>query len=86
MVQHWLGCPPCGYLGQDYGADAKALLHTPMAAGLADDLIDKCRQDIPLVGQLGAGGLNVYSYDQSMDRKAVVFEIAGQAVPLQGTR
>lgn len=43
MVEHWLGCPPNGYLGMRYGSDVKSLLQTPMATGLADSLIAKAR-------------------------------------------
>lgn len=84
MVGHWLGCPPNGYLGQSYGSDVKQLLHTPMASGRADDLIEKCRADIPLASRVGPGGINVYAYDAAMDRKVVVFEVAGQLVPVPG--
>jgi hypothetical protein len=84
MVGHWLGTPPNGYLGQGYGSDVKQILQTPMAAGLADDLIEKCRADIPLASRLGPGGINVYAYDADIDKKVVVFEVAGQLVPVPG--
>ena len=84
MVSHWLTCPPNGYLGQPYGSDVKQVLHTPMAAGRIDDQIEKCRADIPLVSRLGPGGINVYAYDAGMDKKVMVFEVAGELVPVLG--
>lgn len=84
MVGHWLGCPPNGYLGQPYGSDAKQILQSPMAAGRADDMIEKCRSDIPLASRLGPGGINVYAYDADMDKKVMVFEVAGELVPVPG--
>lgn len=80
MVEHWLGCPPGGYLGQSYGADVKALLHAPRAAGLADGLISKCRQDIPMVAAAPSGMLNIYSYNEGVDRQILVFEVGGNAI------
>lgn len=84
MVGHWLSCPPNGYLGQSYGSDVKQVLHTPMAAGLVNDMIEKCRADVPLASRLGPGGINVYAYDAAMDKKVVVFEVAGELVPVPG--
>lgn len=84
MVDDWLGCPPNGYLGQSYGSDVAAVLQTPMAASAADDLIEKCRQDIPLAR--AAGPINVYAADLDIDRKAIVFSVAGAAVIATGDR
>lgn len=80
MVGHWLGCPPNGYLGSDYGSDVKSLVQTPMAAGLADGLIAKCKQDVPLLLDAPPGMLNVYAFDGGMDRKVIKFEVAGELV------
>lgn len=80
MTRHWLGTPPNGYLGLDYGSDAKAMLHSPMAAGLAEGFIAKARVDVPLLQGLGAGAINLYSYDLAMDHKAIVFEVGDQLV------
>lgn len=82
MVQHWLGCPVNGYLGSDYGSDVKSLLHTPQASGLADGLIAKCRQDVPMVGALAPDAVNVYAQTVDMDVKRLHFEVAGQPVPI----
>lgn len=84
MVDDWLGCPPNGYLGQSYGSDVAAVLQTPMASSAADDLIEKCRQDIPLARE--AGPINVYVADLDLDRKAIVFSVAGTAVIATGER
>jgi hypothetical protein len=80
MVSHWLGCPEGGYLGSDYGSDVQSLVQSPMAAGLADDLIAKCRADIPLLQLAPPGTINVYSYDADFDRKVIAFDVAGQTI------
>lgn len=80
MVEHWIGCPPCGYLGSDYGSEIKALLQTPQASGLADGLIAKCRLDVPLLARAEPGTLNVYAYNETMDRKILVFDVRGELI------
>lgn len=84
MVQHWLKCPPNGYLGSGYGSDVKSLLQTPMAAGLADDLIAKCRQDVPLLRAAPEGTVNVYAFDEALDRKVIRFEVGGELLDVSG--
>ena len=81
MTQHWLGCQAGAYLGQDYGNDVKALLQTPLAAGLANDTIAKLRADIPLIGASGPNEVNVYALQTGIDSMAVVFDVYG--VPVQ---
>jgi hypothetical protein len=80
MVQHWLGCPPGGYLGSDYGSDVKALLFNPMAAGAADDLVRKCRQDIPLVGQMPEQVVSIEAEARGMDLLGVSINVAGRRI------
>jgi len=83
MVRHWLGCPAGGYLGSDYGNDIQALLQTPLAAGLADAQVQKCRADVPLVGAAPNGAINVFAIDDPTapaDRKRIVFEVADSLI------
>lgn len=82
MVQHWLGCGVNGYLGSGYGSDVKALLQTPMASGLADGLIAKCKQDVPLLQLAAPGAVNVYAYAKDIDKVAIQFDIGGQSIPI----
>jgi hypothetical protein len=81
MLGHWLGTPPGGYLGQSYGVDVKALLQTPMASGIADGILAKARVDVPLTG---SSSLNLYSYDADVDKKVLVFEVAGELISVGG--
>jgi len=83
MVRHWLGCPAGGYLGSDYGHDIPGILQTPLAAGLADGQVQKCRIDVPLVGALPSGAVNVYALNDLnalADRMRIVFEVHGALV------
>lgn len=83
MVRHWLGCPTGGYLGSDYGHDIPSILQTPLAAGLADAQVQKCRIDVPLVGALPNDAVNVYAVSDPnalADRLRIVFEVHGDLV------
>lgn len=69
MVGHWLSTPPNGYLGSGYGADPQSLLQKPMSAGLADAFVSKMEKDVPLIGALQGGAVNVYFEDRTNDSK-----------------
>lgn len=80
MVKHWLGCPPGGYLGSDYGSDVASLLQTPLAAGLADGLIAKARADIPLLSQAAPGAVEVFAESSGVDRLSITMAVAGELI------
>ena len=82
MVTHWVGTPPNGYLGSDYGADTLAMLQSPMKIGLADAFLSKLRADVPLVGALPAGAVNLYAQDAGPDKRSIFIEASGQLVAL----
>lgn len=80
MVKHWIGCPPGGYLGSDYGSDVASLLQTPTAAGLADGLIDKARADIPLLSQAAPGAVEVFAQPAGVDRLSITIAVGGELI------
>lgn len=82
-VTHWLGCPPNGYMGSDYGSDVKSLLMTPMSSPAADDLLTKMRLDIPLLSVAPPGTVTVSSSDVGFDRKAILIEVMGQVISVE---
>lgn len=84
MTRHHLRCPPNGYLGSGYGSDVKAILQTPMAAGLADGIIAKAQQDVPLLRTAAPGSVNLYASDLGMDKKGIFLEIGGELIPVDG--
>lgn len=81
MVRHWLRTRPNGYLGQSYGCDIKSILQSPMSAGLADGLIQKCKADVPLARN---ANINIYAYDVALDKKVITFEVAGELITVGG--
>ena len=77
MVTHWLNTPVNGYLGSSYGADTKALLQKPNQPGLADAFIAKMRRDIPVLGLLSPGQINIYAVGVGSDALRMVINVAG---------
>lgn len=77
MVRHWLNTPLNGYLGSDYGQEAKLLLQQPQESGLADAVLDKLRRDVPAVG-VAPGGVNLYSVPSAPDRMNLLIEVASE--------
>lgn len=86
MVEHWLGTPPNGYLGSGYGSELKALLQQPNSAGLGDQFIDKLAEDVPLVGALPAGAVNVYFQQRDRESKQLLIEVADKLVTVDESR
>ena len=84
MVSHWLGTRPNGYLGSGYGAGVEDLLQTPQAAGGADALIAKLREDITIMGQLPSDSLNVFAEQRAPDGLLLYVEVAGNFVRIDG--
>lgn len=80
MVSHWLGCPPNGYLGSGFGSSVQDLLMTPLSSGLADSVLDKLRQDIPIISQLPPGAVNLYYQENGPDKLKLFIEVLGSLV------
>lgn len=59
MIRHWLSTPPNGYLGSGYGSDVHSLLQQPISSLTADQVLDKLKKDVPLLGALPAGAVNM---------------------------
>lgn len=84
MVRHWLNTPVCGYLGSDYGQDAKALLQLALSDGAPEAFLDKMRQDIPALQALPDDALNIYAVRTPPDRVDLFIDVAGAAIQVPG--
>lgn len=80
MVDHWIKTPVNGYLGSRYGSDLKSLLQTPQAAGIADGLIAKCRQDVPILTTAGPEAVSVWGESVGSDELRIVFRVLDQDI------
>lgn len=84
MVGHWLKTPVNGYLGSDYGQDAKALLQRPQDDGAAEGFLQKLRSDVPVLQALPDGSVNLYGVQTAPDRLDLMIEVAGQTIQIPG--
>jgi hypothetical protein len=82
MTSHWLATPLNGYLGSDYGQNVTDMLQKPLASGLADAVIAKLRNDVPLLGAQPRGAVNIYAQDTGPDKRNLYIEVAGELVQL----
>ena len=83
MVTHWLSTPPNGYLGSSYGSDVASLLQTPTRSGQADALIAKMKKDIPALGALPSGTINVYMERIGNDKVKLLIQVGDVVIPYE---
>lgn len=79
MVRHWLGTPPNGYLGSDYGSSLPDMLLTPQRSGEADRFVAKLKIDVPVV-QIGGNSIGVAIEDVGIDQRRILIESAGEII------
>lgn len=82
MIEHWIATPPNGYFSQGYGADVKSMLLRELTSSNADALLEKLRQDIPLLASLNDSQLSVQTETVDFDRVNVYIMIGGIAILL----
>ena len=86
MVSHWLHVPVNSYLGSGYGQDVKSLLQRPHADGAPEALLQKLRDDVPVIQVLPNSATNLYSVQTPPDKLDLVIEVAGQAITVPEVR
>lgn len=77
MITHWLSTPPNGYLGSDYGSDAKSLLQKALHSGIADAFIEKMKKDLPILSVIPQENIALYSVPEPPDKLRLFIAIAG---------
>lgn len=77
MITHWLATPVNGYLGSDYGCDAKSLLQKALNSGVADAFIAKMKKDIPILSVIPQENIGLYSVPEMPDKLRLFIAIAG---------
>ncbi|WP_151742936.1 MULTISPECIES: hypothetical protein [unclassified Acinetobacter] len=78
MIEHWLQSEINGYLGSDYGPDWNALFMGPLSAPVANTFIEKMKRDIPILKQLSADHLQLWSQDEGFETKIIYLRVANQ--------
>ena len=80
MIRHWLSCPVEGYLGSSYGETLASLLQTPLNDGTADGVIQKMREDIPILGTMSSSAINIYRVNTQPDRMELLIEVGNEVI------
>lgn len=80
MIEHWLGTPPNGYYGLSYGADIMPLLMQPLSKPVADQFMQKMKQDIPVLEKLSANTLSLFSENIAFEQKRIYIQLGQIAI------
>ena len=73
MISHWLATPVNGYLGSDYGCDAKSLLQKALHSGIADAFIAKMKKDIPILSVIPQENISLFSIPEPPDKSRPIY-------------
>lgn len=82
MVAHWLNTKPNTYYGSTYGSPLEDMLQKPLSSPIADAFLAKMHLDIPVLGSLPAGTINLHSEPDGVDSKLIYIEVDGQIMSL----
>ena len=78
MIEHWLESEINGYFGSDYGPDFNSILLAPLSAPVANNFIEKMKSDIPILKQLSADQLQLWSRDEGFETKVIYLQVGNQ--------
>lgn len=78
MIEHWLESEINGYFGSDYGPDFNSLFLAPLSAPVANNFIEKMKSDIPILKQLSADQLQLWSQDEGFETKVIYLHVGNQ--------
>lgn len=77
MVEHWLLTPAGHYLGSSYGNPIKDVLQLTLNDGMADSVLNKLREDIPIIRGMPSNQVNLYAENNGIDTVKIYIEIGG---------
>ena len=86
MLDHWFNSEINGYFGSPYGPDLNSLLMGPLDSPVANEFINKMKQDIPILQQLSADQLALYSQNEGFETKVIYLKIGDVAINLNQVR
>ncbi|RLL18992.1 hypothetical protein [Acinetobacter chengduensis] len=82
IIEHWLNTPANSIRGSGYGERTNRILFNEMSMDVADFILDKIKQDIPLFASLSSDELQVLSEDLGHDKKRIYISIGTVVVPI----
>ncbi|MGK7251029.1 hypothetical protein ACSNOU_18415 [Acinetobacter oleivorans] len=85
ILEHWNATPANSYRGSAYGENHNRLLLQPMSMDLADQTLNKIKNDIPLFANLQNDAIQVLSEDLGNDKKEIYIAVGSVLIPLATT-
>lgn len=86
MTTHWTETPMNGYLGSSYGQNIKSFLQQPQSDVVANNFIQKLREDVPVLTVLPSNAVSLYAVPKGLDRSEVYLNVSGQNYSLGETK
>jgi len=86
MLNHWFEAEINGYFGSPYGPDLNSLLLGPLDSPVANAFIAKMKNDIPVLNQLSADELSLYSVNEGFETKVIYLKVGDVAINLNQIR
>ena len=75
MIEHWLSTPPNSYLGSSYGAPLNELVLNRLSAPIGNAFIAKMKTDLPVLNQLSANELSLWSTTQGHETRIIYLKL-----------
>lgn len=86
MLDHWFNSEINGYIGSEYGPDLNSLLLGPLDSPVANAFIAKMKNDLPILKQLSADELSLYSVNEGFETKVIYLKAGDVAINLNQIR
>ncbi len=86
MLDHWFNSEINGYIGSEYGPDLNSLLLGPLDSPVANAFIAKMKNDLPILKQLSADELSLYSVNEGFETKVIYLKVGDVAINLNQIR
>ncbi|HCA5286838.1 hypothetical protein ACG9XL_17340 [Acinetobacter nosocomialis] len=85
ILEHWNSTPANSYRGSGYGENHNRLLFQPMSVDLADQTLNKLKNDIPMFANLPSDTIQILSEDLANDKKQFHLSVGSVLIPLSTT-
>lgn len=85
ILEHWLGTPANSYRGSRYGEKNNRILFKEMSADVANEILDKLKEDVPIFTSFDSNVLQIYSEDIGHDKKRIYLSVGTLMIPIGTT-
>lgn len=75
QFEYWIGLTAETVYGENFGNDLHSIIATPHSANIADEQIEKLRDDLPITEIIPQNSINLYSVNIPPDRVDIILQI-----------